>query len=92
MDWTVRLSKRRSFPMTEDAGTPDTDPDHIDPAGDLADYIESNEVNIQLSEDQNPEDLREFIQHIEDSDQPADPGTNAAVRIARTMLDDVDNE
>ena len=78
--------------MTEDGGTPDTDPYHIDPAGDLADYIESNEVNIQLSEDQNPEDLREFIQHIEDSDQPADPGTNAAVRIARTMLDDVDNE
>jgi hypothetical protein len=78
--------------MTEDADTPDSDPDHIDPAGDLADYIESNEVNIQLSEDQDPEELREFIKSVENSDQPADPGTNATVRIARTMLDDADNE
>jgi hypothetical protein len=83
---------KRSFPMTEDVGTPDTDPDHIDPAGDLASLIESDELNVELSEDQDPEELREFIKSVEDSDQPTDPGTNAAVRIARTMLDDADNE
>jgi len=78
--------------MTEDAGTPDTDPDHIDPAGDIADLLEDGEHDVQLSDNQDPEDLREFIQHIEDSDQPADPGTNAAVRIARTILDEANNE
>jgi len=78
--------------MTEDAGTPDTDPDHIDPAGDLASLIESDELNVELSEDQDPEELREFIQHIEDSDQPTDPGANAMVRIAKTMLDDEDRQ
>jgi len=78
--------------MTEDAGTPDTDPDHIDPAGDIADLLEDGEHDVQLSDNQDPEDLREFIHHIEDSDQPADPGTNAMVRIAKTMLDDEDRQ
>ena len=72
--------------MSEDTGTPDSDPDHIDPAGDLADYIESNELNIQLSEDQDPEELQAFIKSVENSDEPADPGTNAVVRIAREIL------
>jgi len=78
--------------MTEDAGTPDTDPDHIDPAGDIADLLEDGDHDVQLSDNQDPEDLQEFIQHIEDSDQPADPGTNAMVRIAKTMLDDEDRQ
>lgn len=72
--------------MSEDTGTPDSDPDHIDPAGDLADYIESNELNIQLSEDQDPEELQAFIKSVENSDEPADPGVNAVVRIAREIL------
>jgi len=72
--------------MSEDTGTPDSDPNHIDPAGDLADYIESNELNIQLSEDQDPEELQAFIKSVENSDEPSDPGTNAVVRIAREIL------
>lgn len=72
--------------MTEDP-TPDSDPRHIDPAGDLADLVESGEVEIELGEDQDREELREFIQHVEESDEPADPGTNANVRIARSLLE-----
>jgi hypothetical protein len=71
-------------------GTPDSDPDHIDPAGDLADLIESGEHNIQLSEEQDPAELREFIESVENSDSPADPGTNAMVRIARSILTQTD--
>jgi hypothetical protein len=78
--------------MSEDAGTPDSDPDHLDPAGDLADSIESNELNVELSEDQDPEDLREFIKSVENSDQPTDPGTNATVRMARAILEQTDRE
>jgi hypothetical protein len=78
--------------MTDDTATPDSDPDHIDPAGDLASLIESDELNVQLSEEQDPDELREFIQQLEDSDKPTDAGTNAAVRLARAMLDDADNE
>jgi hypothetical protein len=70
--------------MTEEPpGTPDSDPEHIDPAGDLADLIETGEQNIQLFEEQDPEKLREFIESVENSDSPPDPGTNAIVRIAR---------
>jgi asparagine synthetase B (glutamine-hydrolysing) len=76
--------------MTEDAGTPDTDPDHIDPAGDIADLLEEGEHDVQLSPDQDPDELREFIQHIEETDEPTDAGTNAMVRIAKTMLEDAD--
>jgi hypothetical protein len=67
-------------------GTPDSDPDHIDPAGYFADLVESGEHNIQLSEEQDCEQLREFIESVENSDSPADPGTNAMVRIARSIL------
>jgi hypothetical protein len=76
--------------MTDDTGTPDSDPDHIDPAGDIADLLEEGQHDVQLSPDQDPDELREFIQHIEDSDEPAAPGTNAMVRIAKTMLEDAD--
>jgi hypothetical protein len=69
--------------------TPDTDPRHIDPAGDMADLIESGEVNVELADDQSPEELREFIEAVERGDHdPVDPGTEAMVRIARAMLAD----
>jgi hypothetical protein len=42
---------------------------------------------VQLSGDQDPEELREFIQHIENSDEPADPGTTATGRMARALLE-----
>jgi len=38
-------------------GVPDSDPRHIDPAGDLADLVESGEFDIALDDDQDAEDL-----------------------------------
>jgi len=73
--------------------TPDTDPRHIDPAGDMADLIESGEVNVELADDQSPEELREFIEAVERGDHdPVDAGLEATVRIARAMLADNDRE
>ena len=79
--------------MTDDSepeqGVPDSDPRHIDPAGDMADLIESGEVNVELADDQSPEELREFIEAVERGDHdPIDAGTEAMVRIARAMLAD----
>jgi len=76
----------------DDPGIPDSDPKHIDPAGDVADLLESGEADVQLSADQDPEELRAFIENVEDSDEPADPGTNATVRMARALLQKTDDE
>jgi len=64
----------------------------INPAGDIADLLEDGEHDIQLSPDQDKEDLREFIETVEETDGLTDPGTNAMVRIAKTMLDDEDRQ
>jgi hypothetical protein len=77
--------------MSDDP-TPDSDPDHLDPAGDVADLLESGEIDVQLSGDQDPDELRAFIQHIENSDEPTDPGTNATVRMARAILEQTEGE
>jgi len=77
--------------MSEDH-TPDSDPQHIDPAGDVADLLDSGEVDVQLSADQDPDELREFIQRVENSDEPTDPGTHATVRMARALLEQTDDE
>jgi hypothetical protein len=78
---------RRSFPMTEEQ-----EQQGINPAGDIADLLEDGEHDIQLSPDQDKEDLREFIETVEETDGMSDPGTNAMVRIAKTMLDDEDRQ
>jgi len=76
-----------------DAGVPDSDPRHIDPAGDLADLVESGEFDIELAEDgQDAEDLRAFLNAAERGEIAADPGTEATVRIVRSLLDDLDDE
>ena len=46
-------------------GVPDSDPRHIDPAGDMADLVESGEFDIALAEDQSREELREFVERAE---------------------------
>ncbi|WP_262181696.1 hypothetical protein [Haloarcula laminariae] len=71
-------------------GVPDSDPRHIDPAGDLADLVESGEFDIELADDQDPAELREFVERAEagEFDLRADPGLEAAVRMARAMLSD----
>jgi hypothetical protein len=78
-------------PMSEDP-TPDSDPDHLDPAGDVADLLESGEIDVQLSADQDPDELREFIEAVENSDEPTDPGTHATVRVARALLEQTEGE
>jgi hypothetical protein len=83
--------------MTDDesgAGVPDSDPRHLDPAGDIADAVESGTFGIQLAEDQSEEEVREFVRKAEagEFDLQADPGLEATVRIARAILEDVDDE
>jgi hypothetical protein len=78
---------------TDDVGTPDTDPRHIDPAGDLADAVETDELEISLADDQDADELREFVERAEAGEfGPVDPGLEAQVRIARSLLDDADDE
>jgi hypothetical protein len=74
-------------------GVPDTDPRHIDPAGDLADAVESGDLDLSLDDEQDVEELREFVDAAERGELGAvDPGVEAQVRIARALLDDVDDE
>ena len=77
----------------DDVATPDTDPRHIDPAGDLADAVETGELEISLADDQDVDELREFVERAEAGEfDPVDPGLEAQVRIARSLLDDVADE
>jgi len=76
----------------DDAGVPDTDPEHVDPAGDLADAVESGDLDLTLDEEQDVDDLREFLRRAEAGEFDADPGLEATVRIVRSLLDDVDGE
>ena len=76
----------------DDAGVPDTDPEHVDPAGDLADAVESGDLDLTLDEEQAVDDLREFLRRAEAGEFDADPGLEATVRIVRSLLDDVDGE
>ena len=76
-----------------DMSAPDTDPQHIDPAGDLADAVESGYLDLSLADDQDAEDLRAFVDAAERGELGAvDPGLEAQVRIARALLDDLDDE
>jgi len=79
----------------DEAGVPDTDPRHIDPAGDIADLFESGEIDVDSIDVQNdPEELREFVERAEagEFDLRADPGLEATVRIVRTMLENTDGD
>ena len=68
---------------------PDTDPRHIDPAGDFADAVESGELDLSLADDQDAEELREFVDAAERGELgPVDPGLEAQVRLARALLDE----
>ena len=48
----------------EEPGVPDSDPRHLDPAGDIADLVESGEFDISLAEDQDREELEEFVELV----------------------------
>jgi hypothetical protein len=72
----------------EDAGTPGSDPRHLDPAGDLAAAFESGGIDAELAEDADREELREFVERVEAGEFDADPGLEATVRIVRSLLND----
>ena len=71
-----------------DAGVPDSDPRHLDPAGEIADAVESGQFDISLAEEQSEEELREFLERVDAGEFEPDPGLEATVRIVRTLLDD----
>ncbi len=71
-----------------DAGVPDSDPRHLDPAGEIADAVESGQFDIDLAEDQSEEELREFLERVDAGEFEPDPGLEATVRIVRTLLED----
>ena len=81
--------------MSEDDtdGVADSDPRHLDPAGDLADLFEDGELGAELGDDTDAEELREFVERAEAGEfGPADPGLEATVRIVRALLETVDEE
>lgn len=70
-------------------GVPDTDPRHLDPAGDLAAEFEDGVLsNASVTEETEREDLREWLTRAESGEFGADPGVEATVRIVRALLDE----
>jgi hypothetical protein len=80
--------------MTEDdeRGVPDSDPRHIDPAGDLADAVESGAFDIEIADDRDEAELREFLKRAEADEFEADPGLEAMVRIVRSLLEESEGD
>jgi ankyrin repeat protein len=73
----------------ENAGVPGSDPRHIDPAGGLADAVESGDLNLELDEAQDREELRAFLDAVNRGEyDPVDPSLEATVRIVRALLED----
>ena len=57
--------------MTNDEpGVPNTDPETIDPAGHMADLIESGAVDMELAADADRDEMREFLEAV---DTPSTP-------------------
>jgi hypothetical protein len=76
-----------------DDGVPESDPRHLDPAGDLADAVEAAEFDVDLAGDTDAEDLRAFIDAAESGEfGPVDPGLEATVRIARALLEQAEDD
>ncbi|KOX92149.1 hypothetical protein AMR74_16990 [Halorubrum tropicale] len=73
-----------------DTGVPDSDPRHIDPAGDLADAVEAGDLELELDDEQDVDELREFLERAEAGEFDADPSLEATVRIVRSLLNDVE--
>ena len=81
----------QSDDVDQGGGVPESDPDHIDPAGDLADLLDDQLADAELGEDSDVDDVRAFIDAAERGEfGPADPALEAHVRIARSILEAVD--
>jgi len=72
----------------DEPGVPDSDPRHLDPAGHMADLVESGTVDMQLDDDADREELREFLDRVDAGEFDVDPGLEATVRIVRSLLGD----
>lgn len=72
----------------DEHGVPDSDPRHLDPAGDLASKFEDGALADATVEDADREDLREWLERAEAGEFGADPGVEATVRIVRSLLDE----
>jgi hypothetical protein len=72
-----------------DDGVPDSDPRHLDPAGDLADAFESGGLqDATVADEADREDLREWLERAEAGEFGSDPGVEATARIVRALLDE----
>jgi len=71
---------------------PDSDPRHLDPAGDFASLVENGDVEIALADDADREELEDFLARAEAGEFGADPGVEATVRIVRSLLDDGESD
>lgn len=77
----------------DDVGTPDTDPRHVDPAGEAATILEDHMTDAELGEDTDVDDVRAFVEAAERGEfGPADAALEAQVRIARAILEAVDDD
>lgn len=73
-------------------GVPDTDPRHLDPAGELASEFEDGTLSTATVTDETErEDLRGWLDRAENGEFGADPGVEATVRIVRALLDENDD-
>lgn len=76
--------------MTDDS-VPDSNPAHFDPAALMADLIE--EATFELENNRDIDELREFIEAAENGELgEIEPGVEAQVRMARSILEDVDGD
>jgi hypothetical protein len=72
-----------------DDGVPDSDPRHLDPAGDLADAFESGTLqDATVADEADREELREWLARAEAGGFGSDPGVEATARIVRALLDE----
>ena len=56
------------------------------------DAVESGDLDLSLADNQDAEELRGFVEAVESGELgPVDPGLEAQVRIARALLDDLDD-
>jgi len=75
--------------MTDDGhGVPDSDPGAIDPVGDLADLVENRSDDIELADDQDPAELREFIERAESGEfGEIGPALEGQISMVKAVLD-----
>jgi len=70
-------------------GVPDSDPRHLDPAGDLADLFEGGALQgATVDDDADREELEAWLARAEAGEFGAHPGVEATVRIVRALLDE----